>query len=133
MQTRWMIALWLLILPVLSAAAGESPAVARIDTDGIQRVEIVGGSYFFEPNRIIVKINIPVELSVKKKSGLTPHDIVMDSPEAGMKFKVELGTDPKVIGFVPTRNGEFPFFCSKKFLGSSHRAKGMAGVIEVRP
>ncbi|MEK7196516.1 MAG: quinol oxidase, partial [Nitrospirota bacterium] len=34
---------------------------ATVDKDGVQRVEVIGGEYFFEPYHIIVKINMPVE------------------------------------------------------------------------
>ncbi len=40
---------------------------AVIDKDGVQRVDIVGGTYFFNPNLIIVKVNVPVELKVRKE------------------------------------------------------------------
>jgi plastocyanin domain-containing protein len=106
--------------------------VATVDPDGIQRVVIVGGGYFYNPNHIIVKVNVPVELKVTKEPGVTPHDVVMKSPEAGMDFAEELGTSPKTIKFTPTKTGKFPLYCSKKvpFL-QSHREKGMEGTVEV--
>jgi plastocyanin domain-containing protein len=107
--------------------------MAAIDPDGVQRVSIVGGEFYFEPNHIIVKVNAPVELTVAKESGLVPHDIVMQSPEAGMEFAVELSSTPKTIAFTPTRTGKYPLYCSKKMLFfESHRDKGMEGVLEVR-
>lgn len=48
---------------------------ATIDADGIQRVEVLAGSYYFDPNYIIVKVNVPVELKIRKESGITPHNI----------------------------------------------------------
>jgi plastocyanin domain-containing protein len=114
--------------------AAETPTVVPIDKDGVQRVEIVGGSYFFKPNHIVVKVNVPVELQIRKESGLTPHDIAANSPEAGIVFKEELSTTPKVIKFTPTKTGSYPFYCDKKLLFfESHRERGMKGVIEVVP
>jgi plastocyanin domain-containing protein len=114
-------------------AAEQQKFVAPIDKDGIQRVDIVGGSYYFKPNYIILKVNVPVELKVRKEPGLTPHDLVIKAPEAGMQVKVELSTEPKVVTFTPTKTGKFPFYCDKKFLFfESHREKGMEGTIEVR-
>jgi plastocyanin domain-containing protein len=111
---------------------GEKVFRADVDKDGVQRVEIVGGGYFFAPNRIIVKVNIPVELKVRKESGLVPHNIVIRAPEAGIDFEESLSTDPKIIRFTPTKAGTYPFYCSKKLLFfESHREKGMEGVLEV--
>ncbi len=114
-------------------AAEQKTVTAQIDKDGIQRVDILAGSYFFNPNHIILKVNVPTEIKIRKEAGLVPHDITMNSPEAGMKFHEGIGEEPKIIGFVPTRTGKYPFWCSKKFLGESHRKKGMEGTIEVVP
>jgi len=100
--------------------------------DGVQRVEILGGGYFFKPNHVIVKVNQPVEFKVRKEGGIVPHDIVIDSPEAGISVHESLSSEPKVIRFTPTKVGKYPFYCSKKppFF-KSHREKGMEGVLEV--
>ena len=47
------------------------------------------------------------------------------------KASVDLSTEPKVIKFTPTKVGKYPFYCSKRFLFWTHRAKGMKGVLEV--
>lgn len=118
----------------LSASAQEPVTVVPVDKDGVQRVAIVGGNYFFKPNHIVVKVNIPVELTVSKESGFVPHDIVAKSPEAGIVFQESLSTTPKTIKFTPTKVGKYPLYCSKKApFSKSHREKGMEGVIEVVP
>ena len=118
----------------LAATAPEPPTVVPIDKDGVQRVEIVGGSYIFKPDHIIVKVNVPVELQVRKESGLTPHDIAANSPDAGIVFQETMSTTPKIIKFTPTKAGSYPFYCTKKLLFfESHRDRGMKGVIEVVP
>jgi len=105
---------------------------ATAGQDGVQRVDILGGGYYFTPNRIIVKVNVPVELKVKKEAGYVPHDIAIKAPEAGIDFSVSMGEEPKVVKFTPTRTGTYPFYCTKKLLFfESHREKGMEGVIEV--
>ena len=117
----------------ISVSAQESATVVPVDKDGVQRVEIVSGSYFYKPNHIVVKVNIPVELKVSK-SGLVPHDIVAKSPEAGIDFQESLSSTPKIITFTPTKVGKYPLYCSKKApFSQSHREKGMEGVIEVVP
>ena len=123
----------LVILTIPALAAEKKEFVAAIGSDGIQHVEVLGGSYFFEPNYIVVKVNTPVELKVRKESGIIPHDFVLKAPEAGMDIQVDLKTEPTVVRFTPTKAGKYPFYCSKKppFL-ESHREKGMEGVLEVR-
>ncbi len=119
------------------ATADEGPQEEKIfkaviDKGGVQRVEIVGGTYFFNPNHIIVKVNVPVELKVRKEGWLVPHNIVIKAPEAGIDFDESLGTDPKITRFTPTKVGVYPFYCSKKLLFfEGHREKGMEGKLEV--
>jgi plastocyanin domain-containing protein len=96
---------------------GEKHAIsATIDSDGLQRAEIKGGGYFFKPNRIILKVNVPTELKLTKESGIVPHNFVIKAPEAGIDIDVPLGTEPKVITFKPIKTGTYPFHCSKKLL-----------------
>ncbi len=123
--------------------AGQTPADEKIKKetvfraamgdDGVQHADILGGGYFFTPNHIVVKVNVPVELKVRKESGIVPHNIVIKAPEAGIDFDVSLSDEPKTIRFTPTKTGTYPFYCSKKkfFFFTSHRDEGMEGVLEV--
>lgn len=116
------------------ALAQEAPQVVKPDADGVQRVRLVAGSYFFKPNHIIVKANVPVELSASRESGLTPHDLVIRAEEAGINVKADLGSDPKKIAFIATKPGKYPIYCSKKLpFMAGHREKGMEGILEVVP
>ena len=105
---------------------------ATVDKDGVQHISIIGGSYFFKPDRIVVKKNMPVELSVSKEPGMAPHSIVANAPDAGIVFDEPLNGNPKIITFTATATGEYVFYCKNKlpFL-PSHREKGMQGIIEV--
>ncbi len=127
--------LMLMLVAGSVTAAEKKEFTAKVDPDGVQRVEVLAGSYFFDPNYIIVKVNVPVEMKVTMESGIIPHDIVMNAPEAGMDFKLDLSSDtPQVIRFTPTKTGTFPLYCDKKLLFfESHREKGMEGTLEVRP
>jgi len=128
------IALTLLaVLITLSVGfAADPPTVVPVDKDGVQRIEIMGSDYFFKPAHIIVKVNLPVELNVRKDGYVIPHNIVINAPEAGITVNETLSRDPKAISFTPTKVGSYPIFCDKKppFM-SSHREKGMEGVLEV--
>ena len=112
-------------------ATTEKRLVATVGPDGIQKVEITAGSYYFDPSMIVVKANVPVQLIVTKRGG-TPHDISADSPEAGIVFKESLSSKPTVIAFTPTKVGKYAFWCTKKPpFGKSHKDRGMEGVLEV--
>ena len=114
-------------------AAEKKEFTARVNADGIQKVEITGGSYFFDPNYIIVKVNVPVELTFKKEPGLIPHDVVLKAPDAGIDFEMELKETPQTVRFTPTKIGGYQFTCDKKLLFfESHQEKGMVGTLEVR-
>ena len=104
----------LFLFAVNAAAAEKKEFMAKTDPDGIQRVEIIAGSYFFDPNYIIVKVNVPVELKIRKEPGMIPHDIVLKAPEAGIDFKVELKETPEIVKFTPTKTGTYPFDCEKE-------------------
>ncbi len=114
-------------------AGKEKRVVAVVSPDGIQRVEILGGEYYFDPNYIVVKVNVPVELVMKKAKGYVPHNIMVKAPEAGIDFKSDMRSEnPPVIKFTPTKPGKYPMYCDKQLLFfKSHRDRGMEGMIEV--
>ena len=135
--------LLLLISYLWIAMGGLAPAfaqdqkevyVSKVDPDGVQRVRIEGGGYFFKPNHIVVKVNVPVELIASKEAGITPHNLVIKAPEAGIAVEEDLATDIKKIAFTATAAGKYPFYCGKKLLFfASHRERGMEGLLEVVP
>lgn len=105
---------------------------ATLSADGVQHIRIEGGGYFFKPNRVIVRVNVPVELMVSVDSSWVPHTLVIQSPEAGIAVDQGLSSDAKAIRFTPTAIGKYPFYCNNKLLFfKSHREKGMEGVLEV--
>ncbi|MDP1928954.1 MAG: cupredoxin domain-containing protein [Thiobacillus sp.] len=115
-----------------SAASEETVYRATIAADGVQHVKIEGGGYFFKPNRVIVKMNVPVELTLSMEKGLVPHTFVIKAPEAGIAVDEELSSTAKSVRFTPSAAGKFPFYCKNKLLFfESHRDKGMEGVLEV--
>lgn len=119
--------------PAIPAAVAKAvPVVVPVDKDGVQRIDILGSDYFFKPARIVVKVNVPVELNVRKDGYVIPHNFVINAPQAGIKVNESMSRDPKAIRFTPTKVGKYPMFCDKKppFL-ASHREKGMEGLLEV--
>ncbi|MEO8331877.1 MAG: quinol oxidase [Gallionella sp.] len=118
-------------VPALAQDPGKS-FQAVIDADGTQRAKILGGSYFFKPKHVIVKVNVPVELSVSLEPGIVPHTLVIKAAEAGIAIDESLHTDPATIAFTPRAVGKYPFYCKNKLLFfKSHREKGMEGILEV--
>ena len=110
----------------------EKRVEAVAGTDGVQRVEIIAGRFYYDPNVIVVKINVPVELAVRRTRGLFGHNIVIDEPDAGIVFKRGLSTHPVAIKFTPTKAGKYMFICSHKIpLSKSHLDRGMYGYLEV--
>ena len=121
-----------LLFYVFNVYAQEKVYRASVDSDGIQRVEIVGGGYYFDPEHIIVKVNVPVELTYRKTPGITPHNIIIKAPDAGITVNENMSKDPKKIMFTPTKTGKYAIYCDKKFLFfKNHREKGMEGILEV--
>lgn len=115
-----------------SAPTNEESYQSTIAANGVQQVHIEGGSYFFKPNHVIVKVNVPVELMVKVESGLVPHNFVILAPDAGIAVEESLSSDVKTIRFTPKSVGKYPFYCSYGLpFVKSHREKGMEGLIEV--
>jgi len=117
----------------LGSAADRTEAVtASPGADGVQKVDVLAGEYFFKPGRIVVKVNKPVEIRISKESRVVPHDIIISAPEAGINVAEEIGRDPKVIRFTPTKTGSYIIYCSKKPpFAKSHQERGMEGVLEV--
>ncbi|WMC11690.1 quinol oxidase [Oceanimonas pelagia] len=131
MKGRWLRGLVLGLMPLVPEAMS-APVPARLDPDGVQRLEVVGGSYFFRPDHIVVKAGVPVELTVSREPGLVPHSLVIWSPRMGIDVEVTLNSLGRVIRFTPESTGQTPFYCREKLLFfAGHRARGMAGIMEV--
>ncbi|WP_111413641.1 cupredoxin domain-containing protein [Billgrantia lactosivorans] len=109
-----------------------SSAAVAVTDDGVQRVTLVGGSYYFEPERIVVRAGVPVELQVRRRPGLAPHNLVIRSSTMGLDIEASLDTEPTTIRFTPRVAGRVEFYCDKRLLFlPSHRERGMVGVLEV--
>ncbi|HYL90242.1 MAG TPA: cupredoxin domain-containing protein [Burkholderiales bacterium] len=138
MRIAELVLLMALLAPVVHAQEAKSGSTAEkvfrptVNAEGVQIVEIVAGSYYFDPNRVIVKVNVPVEVRVRKKAGMVPHDLTIDAADAGVHVNEDLGTDAKSIKFTFTRTGEYAFYCGQKpFFLKSHREHGMEGKFQV--
>lgn len=127
------ICLFILLMPALTFAEENGERfIAQPDANGVQRVEISGGSYYFKPDHIVVKAGLPVEVLLKNESAIVPHSFVLKAPEAGIDIDEDLTRSAKIIRFTPTKPGQYKFYCDHKLVFSkSHREKGMEGTLEV--
>lgn len=126
------------LLVMLSLLAGCSSGLnrpvkevtAKAGADGVQRVRVVAHSYWFEPNRIVVKAGAPVELTVKNAAFGVPHNLTCFDKDAGIELSENLGLfrGQKVARFTPTKPGEYEFYCHV----DSHSKKGMKGTLVVQ-
>ena len=123
-------------LLLTDAMAGEDTSryLVPVDEDGVQRVQVIASEYFFEPEHIVVKAKLPVEMSIVKKPGIVPHKIVIAIPGQGVNINESLTYIPSRIRFTIKETGKYSFYCDNKLLFfKNHKEKGMTGIIEVLP
>jgi plastocyanin len=128
---RKLIAPLLLGLLCACTSGADRPVVsaeAKADTDGVQRIKVDMHSYYFEPNRIIVKAGQPVEIQLHNSSHIVPHNFTISYGDLNVsESKWGWGSDK--VRFTPEKAGEYKFFCHK----DSHEKKGMVGTLVVLP
>jgi plastocyanin len=116
----------------VAAQSENEPYRATVDSEGVQRVNILAGDYFFRPRHIIVKVNVPVMFVVRVEQGIIPHGLVLKAPKANISIDQDLNQQSQTFTFTPTKPGKYAFYCPKKLLFfKSHREHGMEGVLEV--
>lgn len=109
-------------------------ASAEETINNTQKIHIELGDYRFKPKHFEVNVNQPVEIILHNNDSVTPHDFVLQHPEAGLDVTVEVKAGKtETVSFTPTQTGTFSFHCSKKLLFfKSHEAKGMHGEMVVK-
>ncbi|MDQ7081990.1 MAG: cupredoxin domain-containing protein [Aquificota bacterium] len=117
-------AFMLSVLTALTALAGEWKEirhVATVDDDGVQRIKVKAGSYYYNPNYIVVKKGIPVELVIVRESAFVPHNIVIEMPGVSIRRDLDPEEETKVR-FTPEVTGRFEFYQTRS--SSSFPATG---------
>ena len=127
-----LILLSLLLLFAAGCSSGLKRPVASaeavLDAQGLQPVEVDLHSFYFEPNRIVVHAGHPVELVLRNRSILVPHNFtVSDSALSVSQGKWLFGAGR--LSFTPAVPGEYRFFCHV----DGHAKKGMTGTLVVLP
>ena len=102
---------------------------ATTGADHVQRVQVTTHSFWFDPNRLVVRRGIPVELTIRNGAFFVPHDFTCQAKEAGIDVDQKVGMfhGSKVVRFTPTRSGEYPFYCDV----DSHAKHGLKGTLVV--
>ena len=121
------------LLAVLSLDPAAATAGGGVSSPGeVQRVAIVGGSYFFRPDHVVVTAGRRVELEVKAEPGIIPHRFVLETAAGVTLADVSLDEQPQVLS-LDLPPGKYVFHCPNRLLlFKSHRERGMAGVLEVK-
>jgi len=110
----------------LSRPVRSVEAVTR--SDGVQQVDIDLHSFYFDPNRIVVHAGRPVELVLRNRSILVPHNLTLVDSTLSIDRNV-WAPGAHRVRFTPRVPGEYEFFCHV----DHHAAKGMRGTIVVEP
>jgi len=105
--------------------------VTAVMADSVQKVTIKTHTYWFDPNRVVLKANHVVELKVKNGSMMVPHNLTCFDKDAGIEVSANVGMfwGGKTVKFTPTQPGEYEFFCHV----DSHSKHGMKGTFVVVP
>ena len=124
----------LVFLPGPLLADSASSVTLSPDQDGVQRIKIILGSYFYSPNEIIIQANKLVSIELENQSFLIPHNFVIDSSEMGLHHEINVSAGDTVnLQLLLTSPGRYTFYCNKQLLFfPSHDQEGMEGVLEVR-
>lgn len=96
------------------------------DAAGVQRVDLDLHSYYFKPNRIVVKTGRPVELTIRNRSIFIPHNFTIADEALNVEAD-KWGIGSRHVRFTAPAPGEYRFFCHV----DAHGKKGMAGTLVV--
>ena len=121
---------------ILLAIAGCAGPQVREDAitpaPGEKVLDLLAGSYFFDPVRISLPAGESAVVRVSTESGIAPHSFVLAAPDGKIIVRGELTTGGKTFLRVPPLPaGTYTFFCDRSFLGKSHRERGMRGELIV--
>ncbi len=88
-------------------------------------IEIEAGSFYYKPN--ILKLKKGEKVTLKLNSVSMMHDFVID--DLGLKIPVTKSGESATVEFIPTKTGEFEFYCS---VGNGyHKKQGQIGKLIV--
>lgn len=92
--------------------------------EDVQPFMIEGGSFYFKPNEIRVKVGQKVKVTLSPVGEMT-HDFIIDEFNVRTK-QIEAG-ETDIVEFTPDKVGTYEFYCSV----GKHRSMGMVGKLIV--
>jgi len=120
------------LLMTTGCASGLQRPVTRVDAvtnaSGVQQVDVDLHSFYFKPNRIVVHAGRPVELVIRNRAVLVPHNFTLSDASIAVSAN-KWGLGAHRVRFTPTTPGEYQFFCHV----DGHAKKGMTGTLVVVP
>lgn len=125
---------WLAAVLVLSSGCASglhrpvSSADAIVDGRGVQRVDVDMHSFYFEPNRVVVHAGLPVELVLRNRALIVPHNFTVEDSSVAVSVD-KWGPGSARVRFTPAVPGEYRFYCDEH----GHAGKGMTGTLVVLP
>ena len=132
-MVRILVVLWIGATLACGCTSGMKRPVSSIDApmneNGVQRVDVDLHTYYFEPNRIVVHSGKPVDLVLRNRSLIVPHNFSIK--DSTLKVDVnKWGPGAAHARFTAPAPGEYRFFCDVDSHGRKH---GMAGTLVVVP
>jgi uncharacterized cupredoxin-like copper-binding protein len=120
------------LLFMAGCASGLKRPIASVeavtDAGGVQRVDVDLHSFYFQPNRIVVHSGRPVELVLRNRSILVPHNFTVADSSLAVSVSA-WAPGAHRVRFTPSTVGEYEFFCHV----DGHAKKGMTGTLVVLP
>src|SRR5690349_16594376 len=96
--------------------------IAVTDARGVQLVNIQCGSNYFDPPEIVVRSNVPVELSVRTSAPSLEF-------VSGFAAANAIGRQPTSHTFTPTAAGHFPLVCEQVGGAANPGQRGLLTVV----
>ena len=132
-KTRWLGSA--VAVATLTAAGCATSGLDRLPSLGVaersgdvQVARVKVESHFFEPNRLIVQVGVPVRLVLENGALLGGHDFSVFAPQADLELNAYVPARQQVtVQFVPQQVGEFSFYCNI----DDHAERGATGTLVV--
>ncbi len=106
---------WMLLVLLLVAVAGATPAAAQQASAGVREIKMTAKNYDFDPAEITVKKGDTVRLIITATD--RKHGIKIEGYDIDQVLNVG---DPTIVEFTADKAGTFEFKCSV-YCGMGHR------------
>jgi len=132
---RYFAMMALIVLALAGCSSGLDRPVKEVTAttgpDNVQHVTLSAHSFYFDPNRIVVKRGVPVEMKIKNAAWFVPHNLT-SNVDSTKSIAIDAGLGmlhgSKTVKFTAAEVGEYAFYCHV----DGHAGKGMTGVIVVK-